>query len=145
MQYKRFGDKIFVRLDPNEEILQQLSIIAEKEKISLGHVSGLGAVNSFTTGVFDVQKKEYYSKNTTGKYEITSLTGTITEKDNKPYLHLHMSAGNEAGTVVGGHLNRAVVSATAEVVIDIAAGRIDRKFSEEIGLNLFDFDLDSRG
>lgn len=95
MQYKRFDDKIFARIDPGEEILQQLSFIAEKEQISLAHVTGLGAVNDFTTGVFDVQKKEFYPVNTTGSYEIVSLTGTITEKENKPYLHIHMSAGNK--------------------------------------------------
>lgn len=141
MQYKRFDDKIFARIDPGEEILQQLSFIAEKEQISLAHVTGLGAVNDFTTGVFDVQKKEFYPVNTTGSYEIVSLTGTITEKENKPYLHIHMSAGNKAGNVIGGHLNRAVVSATAELVIDIVNGKIGRRFSEEIGLNLFDFSV----
>lgn len=139
MEYKRFGDKIFARIDPGEDIVQQLTFLADKEQISLAHVNGLGAVNDFTTGVFDVQKKEYYSFNTTGSYEILSLTGTITEKENEPYLHIHMSAGNEEGAVVGGHLNRAVVSATAELVIDIVKGKINRKFSEEIGLNLFDF------
>lgn len=139
MQYKRFDDKIFARIDPGEEILQQLSLIADKEQISLAHVSGLGAVNDFKIGVFSVQKKEYHSNHATGSYEIVSLTGTITEKENAPYLHIHMSAGNEEGNVVGGHLNRAVVSATAELVIDIVKGKISRKFNEEIGLNLFDF------
>ena len=121
--------------------MQQLSFIAEKEQISLAHVTGLGAVKDFTTGVFDVQKKEFYPVNTTGSYEIVSLTGTITEKENKPYLHIHMSAGNKEGNVIGGHLNRAVVSATAELVIDIVNGKIGRRFSEEIGLNLFDFSV----
>ena len=38
-----------------------------------------------------------------------------------------------------GHLNSAYVSATCELVIDVAEGRVDRKFSDEIGLNLLEF------
>ena len=37
-------------------------------------------------------------------------------------------------------LNKAVISATCEMVIHIIDGRVDRSFSDEIGLNLFDFD-----
>ena len=55
------------------------------------------------------------------------------------YTHIHMSAGNEKGEVFGGHLNRAIVSATCEMVISIIDGEVDRYHDEEIGLNLFKF------
>ena len=55
------------------------------------------------------------------------------------YSHIHMSAGNDKGEVLGGHLNRAIVSATCEMIINIIDGRVDRLFNEEIGLNLFNF------
>jgi len=50
-----------------------------------------------------------------------------------------MSAGDDQGRVMGGHLNRAVISATAELVVTILPGTVDRAFSEEIGLNLYKF------
>ena len=50
-----------------------------------------------------------------------------------------MSAGDEKGAVVGGHLNRANVSATCEMVITILDGSVGRAFSDEVGLNLFKF------
>ena len=72
-------------------------------------------------------------------YAFILLTGTLTRMDGKPYLHVHLSAGDAKGVVVGGHLNRAVVSATAEIIVRIIKGEVGRKYSPEIGLNLFEF------
>lgn len=43
------------------------------------------------------------------------------------------------GQVFGGHLNRAVVSATCEMVVTVIDGKIDRYYDEDVGLNLFKF------
>ena len=67
------------------------------------------------------------------------MTGTINTMDGEYYAHLHMSAGNQKGEVFGGHLNRAIVSATCELVITVIDGRVDRVHDEETGLNIFKF------
>lgn len=139
LDYRRFGNQIILRIDKGEEILTQLEELAFKEKLVLAHVSALGAVNSFTAGVFNVSEKKFYANEFKGDFEIVSLTGTISAMDSKPYIHLHMSAGDEKGAVYGGHLNKAVVSATCEMVITVIEGRVDRKFNEEAGINLFEF------
>ena len=139
MEYRRFKDTIIARIDKGEEILEQVKAIALKEQIRLAHVQALGAVNQFTVGVFKTQEKEYLANDFEGSYEIVSLTGTINTMDGAFYCHLHMSAGNDKGEVFGGHLNRAVVSATCEMVITLVDGTVDRACDEEIGLNLFNF------
>ena len=60
--------------------------------------------------------------------------------DGEYYAHLHMSAGNEKGEVIGGHLNRAVVSAVCEMVISVIDGKVDRIYDEGTGLNIFKFE-----
>lgn len=139
MDYRRFGSKIVARIDKGEEILEKLKEIALKENIKLAGVSALGATNDFTVGVYKVDEKKYYSNEFKGNFEIVSLTGTVNTMNGEFYSHIHMSAGNDRGEVFGGHLNKAVVSATCEMIIDIIDGRVDRCYSEEIGLNLFEF------
>ncbi len=139
MEYRRFGNTIVARIDRGEEILAAVREIAGAEHIQLASVSALGATNDFTVGVYNVDQKQYHANDYKGNFEIVSLTGTINTMDGEVYTHLHMSAGDEKGQVFGGHLNRAVVSAVCEMVITVIDGVVDRRFSEEIGLNLFRF------
>ena len=139
MEYRRFNNKIIARIDKGEEILEKIKEIALKENVKLASISALGAINDFTVGVFKVDEKKYYSNVFKGNFEIVSLTGTISTMNNEVYTHIHMSAGNENGEVFGGHLNKAMVSATCEMVIDAIDGEVDRYFDEEVGLNLFKF------
>lgn len=139
MEYRKFQNKIIVRMDKGEEILEKVRELSVKEKIKLADISALGAVSEFTVGVFDTEAKEYHANEFQGSFEIVSLTGTINTMNDEFYCHLHMSAGNEKGQVFGGHLNRAIISATCEMVITLIDGRVDRRFEEEVGLNLFQF------
>lgn len=140
MEYRRFNNTIIAKIEKGEEILDKVKALALKENIKLASVSALGAINDFTVGVFNTVEKKYYSNSFSGSYEIVSLTGTIDTMHGEFYTHLHMSAGNDKGQVFGGHLNRAVVSATCEMVIHIIDGQVDRYFDEEIGLNLLKLD-----
>lgn len=140
MDYRRFKDTIYLRLDPGEEIVEQIGKVAAKEEIQLAQINGLGALNDFTAGVFDTVEKKFHPVHFEGAYEIVSLTGTVTRQNGEVYLHLHMAAGDREGHVFGGHLSKAYISATAEIQIQIIDGSIGRKYDEEIGLNLFDFE-----
>ena len=139
MDYRRFGNHIVARFDRGEEILESLKALALKENVRLASVSALGAVDDFTVGVYRVDEKKYYANHFEGAFEIVSLTGTISTMNGEYYAHLHMSAGDDKGAVFGGHLNRAVISATCELVIDVIDGVVERRADPEVGLNLFNF------
>ncbi len=139
MEYRKFGNTVMARADRGEEILESIKRIALAENIKLASVSALGAVDDFTVGVYNVAEKKYYANTFSGSFEIVSLTGTINTMNGAFYTHLHMSAGNDKGEVFGGHLNRAVVSATCEMVVEVLDGTVDRQYDPVTGLNLFKF------
>ena len=139
MEYRKFNNQIVVRIDKGEEIIEKIKEVALKENIKLASINALGATNNFVVGVYKVDEKKYYSNEFKGNFEIVSLTGTINTMNGEFYTHIHMSAGNDKGEVFGGHLNKAIVSATCEMVINIIEGNVDRYFDEKIGLNLFKF------
>ena len=139
MEYKRFDKDIVVRIDKGEEILEKIKELAIRENIKLATVTALGATNEFTVGVFKTEEKKYYSNSFQGDFEIVSLKGSINTMNDEFYTHIHMSAGDEKGNVFGGHLNKAIVSATCEMFIHVIEGKVDRELSKDIGLNLFKF------
>ena len=138
MEYKRYKDTIVVRIDKGEDIIKKLLELAIEEDILFSSISGLGAVDEVVLGIFDTENKKYISVTYTGDFEITSLVGSLSRKDGKPYIHAHMSIGNViTNKFVGGHLNKAIVSATAEIILTVVNMVVERELNKEIGLNLF--------
>jgi predicted DNA-binding protein with PD1-like motif len=136
MNYKRFGNKVIVRIDRGEEIVGTLKQICKDLDIKLGTITGIGAVNKATIGLYDVETKKYRSTELTGDHEIAPLFGNISTMNGKIYLHIHANFANVEHKSFGGHLNSAIVSATFEGFIDIIDDKVEREFDDTIGLNL---------
>ena len=141
MEQKKLDDgRILVRLDPGEEIVASLGEVAAAEKLTLAMVQGLGAVNKVVMGVYNVAKQEYKSNTFEGTYELVGLTGTLDTMNGEPYSHFHITIADDKGQTFGGHLNSAVISATAEIIITPLPGKIDRCKSPQVGLNVWKFE-----
>lgn len=139
MDYKKFDNVIFARFDRGEEVLECLKKVADKENIKLAHINALGAADEVVAGVYNPEKKEYHSNTFKGDFEIISLHGTITTKDGEYYPHLHICIGDEKGNAYGGHLNKAKIAATCEMIITVIDGKVDRQVDPTVGLNVFKF------
>ena len=139
MEYRKFETCLVVRLDRGEEIGESLREIARREPILFATVQGIGAVGECAFGVYRIAEKRYEVNVFSGDFEIVSLAGTVMRQGNEPYLHLHMSVGDQSGKVFGGHLDRAVVSATSEIVLSLLPAQVSRRADKVTGLNLIDF------
>jgi hypothetical protein len=139
MEAKACGKNWLLRIDRGEEVVETLARFCREQGIRLGTVSGLGATDKATIGLFRAQTKEYVRRELVGDHEITSLTGNISRMKGDVYLHLHANLSDSTYRTLGGHLDAAVVSGTCEVSIHVLEGEAEREFSAEVGLNLFKF------
>jgi predicted DNA-binding protein with PD1-like motif len=138
MKVRQNSNKIIVRIDKGEELVESIMSVVKSHQIRLGSLIGIGATNKVTIGLYDVDKQKYHSKEFNGNFEIAPVVGNITTMNDDPYLHLHINICDERHHSFGGHLNSAVISATCECIIDVIDGSIDRFIDGETGLNLLD-------
>ena len=138
MEYQRHENFLFLRLEKGEELLDALSSLCKKENIQAGMVSGIGATNDVTVGLFDTEKKTFLSNTYTQNLEITSILGNISRKNGEPYFHLHITVADGSNRVLGGHLSRCMISLTAEITVICSDIKTDR-IPDENGINLLHF------
>ena len=142
MDYRKYSNKLYVRLDKGDEIITTLLRVCEAEKLTAAQIQGIGGCGRVTVGVFDAEKKRYNETTVSGLLEMISLDGNLTVFEDKPYLHLHASfAYREDGEIrlLAGHLLSAKISLTGEIVITPADGMIGRKYIDELGIRVWDF------
>ena len=83
MEYRVYGNDVVLRIQKGEEILTCLKEVCEKEHITLGSVTGLGAVGEVTLGVFNRENFAYEKQTYTGDMEIASCVGNISNMEGK--------------------------------------------------------------
>jgi hypothetical protein len=137
MKWRRDGSRVFIRLEMGDELHPSLIEIAERERISGGWLSGIGAASEVELGYYDLERKDYDRLRIEGDVEIASASGTVGLLDGKPFVHLHAVVSDRECATRGGHLFRAVTAATLEFVIFVAHEPIERTRDEATALNLW--------
>lgn len=134
------GQRYVLSLDNHVEIAEALTAFCLEKGILAGQVSGIGAINEATFRFLDPATKKYVDKTFAEQMEITNLTGNISQKDGKPYLHLHLTCSRRDYTCVGGHLLSARINGACELLVGTFPGvEIGRYPDPETGLNLYKF------
>jgi len=121
--------RLIVRLEDGEDFFGQLQSLG----ISAGViVAGIGMLKDVTLAFWN--GREYLEHQVEGPVELLSLQGNFSLKEGRPFVHCHAVLGREDGSVVGGHLMRATVNETNEIIIERLSGvKLERR-AEPSGL-----------
>ncbi len=92
------------QLERGTDLYNGITRIVQEEKITLGRVTGLGAVEKSRLAYYDQRQMKYLEIEIPDPAEIVSLYGNVSIKDGKPFLHAHIVLADVNGNGRGGHL-----------------------------------------
>jgi predicted DNA-binding protein with PD1-like motif len=126
-----------VVMETGDELASALADFSHREKILGASLSAVGAFSAVELAWFDWDDKKYKtSVDLEEQVELVSLLGDIASKDGQPTVHAHLTVARHDGTVLGGHLKKAVVRPTCEVIVTEASEKLVKKVDSESGLAL---------
>ena len=140
-KYKQVKENVYVlSLDNHVEVSAAIAAFCAEKGILAGNIVGLGAVSEATFRFLDPNTLKYVDKTFTEQMEITNLTGNISQKDGKPYLHLHITASRRDYTCIGGHLLTAYINGACELYVEAFPGTFVGRYADPAtGINLYQF------
>jgi len=119
------------RLERGDDILAGLIDFCNQEDIEAGNISAIGAVESGGVGYFDQVASEYRQVRFDQGMEIASLTGNISLKDSKLFLHCHVVLADQQGRCFGGHLLEGNIAFACEFSIQALTGEPPLRLPDE--------------
>ncbi len=115
MIYKKDGSVLLTRLDHGEDFYETLYAALKENQVSSGvFLSGIGMLKDFEIGWFNMGTKRYEKESYADAYELLSLCGNLSIKDDELFAHFHASLSGKDHHVIGGHLFGGTVCNTVE-------------------------------
>ncbi len=133
------SNNIFIgKLSHGCDLLEELTDICIEKNISLGKIEAIGAVQRACIGYYNQTAREYRFLNFDKPSEILNLTGNISIKDNKPFVHAHIVLADETGNSYGGHLAPGTITFACEFIIySFSGNELKRGMDDTTGLPLW--------
>ena len=132
MEYKKVANKIYLRIDPDEDIIEIIQRVCRGQKIRGAVFNGLGFCSEITLFTYRPDSGEFREHDYWGLITMASLTGNVIEaSDDEVFLRAtgvfsYLDEDSELVTIAGS-IQKAMISYTAEIVIEIVEGGIKRR------------------
>jgi predicted DNA-binding protein with PD1-like motif len=133
------GRTFLVRLEHESDLLDSIRKIAQQREIQAARFFAIGAVKKAAFSFYNQRKKKYVKERVQKELELLSCLGNISKMEGKTIVHAHVAFSDSRGKFYGGHLTEGTVVFAGEVsMTELIAPKLERKFDEVTGLNLFD-------
>ena len=143
MDYRKFGQTYYIRMDRGDDIISEILAICKKEGIESCVFSGIGGCSSAVIQTFIPESGTFESQHLEGMLELASLNGNVIADGEEYYHHTHAVFSYKQGQALcmaAGHMKEIVVSYTAEIELrPVIEGTIHRKYDPETGTGFWDF------
>lgn len=124
-------------LSSGDEVSTCLTAFAREAGLQAASFKAIGAFERATLAFFDWEAKSYLPIEVNEQVEVASLTGDVAiGPDGQPALHIHAVLGRRDGSAVAGHLQKAHVRPTLEVILTESPAYLRKKLDPEVGLAL---------
>lgn len=136
MKSRKIAQGYLLRLERGEDIVKVLHDFCDKQKVQGAWLSGLGGVTSAQVGYYHLKRKKYVFRHIKDVKELTNLTGNVARVGEQVALHLHGTFTDQRNKAHGGHIKRAEVGGTIEILVTDLGEKLERAQDETVGLPL---------
>lgn len=144
MEYRKYGDTFYIRMDRGDEIIEKILMVCKEEGIHSCTFNGIGGCGKAEIQTFIPETGTFEMRRLEGMLELVSLNGNvITDENGDYYHHTHAVFAYKVGEdhrVATGHMKSIMVSYTAEIELrPVVDGEIKRKYDSETGTGFWSF------
>lgn len=143
MRIQRFDERFIVRIEAGERVVASLLDFLRREGVGFANLSRQGL--SARLGFWKPDQRADDDREFDEQLEVVSFVGNASVRDGEPFLHLHVALGRADLSVVGGHLDEAVVHPTIEVWLRTEDVDVQRRRDPATGLDLLDLPAHRQG
>lgn len=123
---RRYREVLAIRLDEGDEVVSSLGRALARHRITAG------IITTFIGALRDCRLilRKGHEERVESHVEVVG-NGNISLYEGKPFVHLHVSAGNERGVWVG-HLMAGTVDIFCEAMVLPVNGKLVRKYDRSL-------------
>ncbi len=131
-------EPFLVALPKGDDLLEAITRAFSERGIRKASFNLIGLVTRAVLSFFDIEARQYRTKEFHGPHEIVACSGNVSERDGEVFVHSHIVVADDNFVCSGGHLMPGSVIFVAELYGTPVPGPVPvRVFDKAIGLALW--------
>ncbi len=120
-----------VILESGDEVMECIQSFAKQQNLKASQFNAIGAFSKATLGFFDFEIKDYKKIEIDEQVEVLNVAGDISLYNNEIKIHAHVVLGKKDGAACGGHLLKAIVHPTLEIILIESPSYLERYMDKD--------------